>query len=172
VGVKIKMKNKKGEAIGGIILFAVMVIVAASFLPAIFSSQAQMTNPYTVSNETYSTAAAGSSVYITGQDLIGTPSEIWNATGAQLPCINNFTFSEVVRTDTGVKGIQMTSVASKKTADCNSVNISYQYGGEGYVDDSGGRGIANLIGLFAAIALLGGAIFYWVKSGGFDFLGK
>jgi hypothetical protein len=164
------MKNKKGQAIGGLIIFAVMIIVATAFLSPIFSSQAQMTATYKLSNTTIVPAAASSSVYLTGQDLIGTPSEVLNQSGATINCAGNFTFSEVVRTDTGVKGIVMTSKSTLSSVYCSKVNVSYEYGGEGYVDDAGGRGMASMIGLFSVLALLAGAIFYWYKEGGFEFL--
>jgi hypothetical protein len=161
------MKNKKGEAVGGIILFAVMIIVAIAFLPAIFSSQGALTSNYTQTAQ-YTPAAASSSTYVLGQELLNTPTVV-NDSGA-FNCANNVTFSEVVRTDTGVKGIAMTSKSTISAVYCSKLNVSYAYGGDGYIDDSGGRSIAGLIGLFAVLALLAGSIYYWYQNGGLDFI--
>jgi flagellin-like protein len=164
------MEKKGVSNVGGIILFAVMIIVAAAFIPAIFSSQTSMTGNYTESAQ-YTPAAAGSSTYVTGQDLLNTP-VVLNESGADINCAGNVTFAEVVRTDTGVKGISMTSVATISSVYCSTLNVSYAYGAEGYVDDSGSRGVAGLIGLFAVLVLLAGAIYYFYREGGLDFLNR
>lgn len=163
------MENK--QLAGLLLLFVGIVVVTALFNP-IASNQQEMTTPYTAVNSTYSTAAAGSSVYIVGKELIGTPSEVFNESGAQIPCENNVTFSEVVRTDTGVKGIAMTSVATRSAVYCSKVNVTYVYGGDGYIDDAGGRGVAGLIVVFASLGLLAFVIYEFYKNGYLDFLNR
>jgi hypothetical protein len=158
--------NKKGASVGSLILFAVVVIVAAALIPTIFGSQSTMTDSH-VNTAQYTTAAASSSTYVTGQELLSTPTVVNES--ATINCVANVTFAEVVRTDTGFKGISMTSVAAINRSLCSKVNVSYTYGADGYVEDTGGRSMASLIGLFSCLALLGAAAFYWYKENGLDF---
>lgn len=148
------MMNKKGVGVFEILVLFIGVVFVLALLPQIFSSQAQMTQTYSATNVTYTPAAAGSSVDLVGQELFGTPRVI-NQSGATIDCSNNVTIAEGVSPRTGTKRVLMTSDTLISSVYCSSLNVSYDYALEGYVDDSGGRGVAGLMGLFAVIALLG-----------------
>jgi uncharacterized protein HemX len=159
-GGNLKM-NKKGETnVGGIVLFAIAVIVGLVFVPIIFSQQSVMVTTYT---ETQTAQAVPTvTTALTGQSLIGTATVV-NETGA-VDCSANYTITDGVDTATNTKRVLMTPVATDSL--CTVLNYSYTYGPEGYVDNSGGRALAGNIGLFAALALLGAAIYYFVKNNG------
>lgn len=158
--------------IGGLVLMAIMLIVGASLLPQIASNQAQMSATYNYNTSSGSaiitSAVASSSTYITGQSLLSSPLVV-NRSGTQ-NCATNVTFTDdAVNPTTNQKQIKMTSSSLiNRTYTCAEVNVSYVYGGDGYIEDSGGRTVAGLILLFSALALLGGAIYYWYSEYGAD----
>lgn len=163
---KIEKKNKRGQAMGGLVLLFIGIIVAAALIPQIANNQEAMRTTYTYSGKNVAPAVAGSAVYLTGQNLLSTPTVV-NLTGNQ-NCANNVSFTDVaVSPTTGVQTIKMTSDAQYvATEDCPFVNITYTYGPSGYIADSGGRTIAGLIVLFSALALVAFAIFIWYKNNG------
>ena len=149
--------------VGPIILFAVMVIVAVAFIPDIFKSQEAMRTTYTATHLDYAAPVTAQGKFtLTGQSLLSTATVV-NNTGA-LDCANNYTVASGVSSTTGTKRVLISAPAN--TSACRNVNISYTYGPEGYIDDSGGRSMAGLIGLFSVLALLGGAIYYWYRNNG------
>lgn len=163
--------NKKGEGkvVGTLVVFAVMVIVAAAFLPQIFANQSQMTNTFHRENVTYTLPAVGGSLFIEGQEYIGNL-EAYNGTGAAVVVDSaNFTIVEAVNPSNNLKGINLTVVSTSSYAG-SAINLSYDLGLEGYADDTGARSVAGLMGLFAGLALLAGGIYFFYKEGGMDYL--
>jgi hypothetical protein len=171
------MMDKKGQlALGGILIAFIGIIVAASLLPQIFVNQEAMRTTQVYNQSVVAAApgvtpaAAGASVFLTGQNLLSTPTVV-NVTGdpTALPCTANFTFTDAaVNPSTGVQGIKMTSSSLWNIKACSKLNISYTYGPEGYVADAGGRSMAGLIGLFATLLLAIFAIWAWYRyNGGF-----
>ncbi len=79
--------------------------------------------------------AAGASIDLIGQELLSVPTVI-NRTGAEVITTGNYTIAEGVSTSTGVKTIILTTKAGSVYAS-KDVNISYTYGPDGYVDDTG-----------------------------------
>ena len=157
--------------IGGLILMAIMIIVGTALIPQIASNQEQMRKTYDYNTSSGSAvitpAAAGGSEYITGQSLISTPLVV-NQTGA-FNCAANVSFtSDTVNPTTNLKQIKMTTSALINTTYCNKLNVSYTYGGEGYIEDAGGRTVASLILLFSVLALLAGVLYYWYVEYGAD----
>jgi len=154
--------NKQGETeIGGIIIFAFAMIVGLVFIAPIFSQQAVMTTAYT--NTQTAQAIPTAATALIGQELL-TAATIVNQSGASIDCSGNFSISEGVDTVTNTKRVLITPVLAGTM--CTKLNYTYSYGAEGYVDDTGGRAIAGNIGLFAVLALLGAAIYYFVKNNG------
>ena len=72
----------------------------------------------------------------------------------------NFTIEEAVNPSTNVKQVRLTPV-NESTYNSSSINISGDFGLQGYADDAGSRTVATLMGLFAALALLSVAIYYF-----------
>ena len=155
------MENK---GLAGIILMAIAIIVALAFFPAIASNQAKMTDTFSESKTLQAIPTVATA--LTGQELIGTATVV-NSTGVQ-DCSKNYTIAEGVDTATNTKRIIMTPTATD--ALCTVLNYSYTYGAEGYIDDTGGRALADTIILFASLALLGVVIYYFWTNGSLDFI--
>ncbi|MCK9429540.1 MAG: hypothetical protein M0R17_06010 [Candidatus Omnitrophica bacterium] len=164
--------NKKGMSAGALVMMAIGIIVALAFLPAIFSSQAQVTNTYFIRNGTVTLGAVGTYVDLPYQEFEGTLI-FSNATGdatAYPVNVANFTIVESVSPTTNEKRVRLTPVATSAYGGA-VVNYSGTFGLVGYADDAGSRGVAGMIGLMAGLAVLAIGIAYFVKEGGLDFIG-
>lgn len=156
------MKDRKGEINTGIVIMTFLsIIVGLILMSGSFDYIGQATNTFTLSNYTFTFPAAGSTVDLYGQELINTPAIINRSNGAVVPA-SNYTIAESISTVDGLKRIRLTA----KAGYFNNVvtNASYDYGHVGYIDSSGGRSIADLIPIFAAIALVVAALAMVVKE--------
>lgn len=163
---KCKKKKKKGQTVGGIgtvILMFVLIVVGIALVTPVFQTQGTMTDSITLTNATYTSPANGATIDLIGQSLLSTP-VVHNATDGAIVPATNYTIAEGVSTSTGVKTIQLT--VDDATWASKSVNVSYVYGADGYIDSAGGRAIADNIGLFAVLALVAGVLFYFVRENG------
>ena len=110
----------------------------------------QMVYNTTAGSNAITIPAAGVTIDLTGQELFGTPTTVFaNGTAYN---VANFTIDEGVSTTTGVKTIRLTSVANVYEAGEN-INITYTYGDDGYIDNSGARSMAALIVIMFALAI-------------------
>lgn len=153
------MKNKKGEITTGLILMTFLsIIVGLVLLTGSFDFLGQATNTFYLSNQTYTAPAVSSTIDLYGQELIDTP-VVYNRSNMTAGAIasGNYTIAERVSTIDGVKRISYTSNAGSVFAG-QPINVSYTYGHLGYIDSAGGRSIADLIPIFAAIALIVAAL--------------
>ena len=159
-------KKKKGEVTVGVLLIMfITIVVGVALVVPVFQTQGTMINANSYATTSYALPAGETSVTdLTGQSLLST-AVVVNKTGS-VNCATgkNISIQEGVSTTTGLKTVQL--VRSGISPDCTSLNISYSYGANGYVDSAGGRAIAGTIGLFSVLALLGAIIFYYVKSEG------
>ncbi len=146
--------NNKGESqgmIGGFIIAFVGIVVAIALFQAIAQDVGVVQNTQTQGADYQVTLPAnGESIDLVGQEILSTPAVTAVGNGTVLAA--NYTISEIVSTSTGVKTIsyQVDTV----TFENQLVNISYDYGGDGYIEDGGSRSIAGLITIFAALAIL------------------
>ena len=159
--------NKKGQSqigvfIGLFIVLLVGLILLTSSAQNVGLSTTTITLGGVNSNNTLIAAdipAVGSSVDLVGQDLIDTPVVV-NGTTGETVAAGNYTISEIVSTSTGVKTISFQlddpefSSTNQTASSSIGLNITYQYGPDGYINDSGGRALSNLIILMFAIALV------------------
>jgi len=151
--------NKQGQVninLGLLISVAVAVIVGAVLLIGV-SSYVEQTRATYVHNDSLGTCtttpSAGESIDLVGQDVMADSVIVINCSGDNIAVpTTNYTISEVVSTTTGVKTISYTSIGTGTYND-SLVNISYTYGAEGYIDDSGGRAVAQLIIVFMALLI-------------------
>ena len=161
--------DKKGEiGIGVLMLTFISVLVGLILLQAVAPNIGQATNSYsyTTATKNYTTtlpAANGSKVWLNGQDLLSTPT-VYNMTGALTWGTGNYTIAEGVNPTTGVKGIYLQADRFPNAALANPVNITYEYGSDGYINNSGGRAMANLILIFFAMAVLGVVLYPVIKE--------
>jgi len=148
------MVESGGIGIGTLIMVAITVIVGAVLLVASASNTEQTVHVYTASNVTYTAPLDGETIDLDGQELIGTPI-VYNATGPidASVIINaaNYTIDEGISASTGLKTVQYTS--NEDEYESRSINISYQFGGDGYADDAGARAVIPLILIFMALAI-------------------
>lgn len=165
--------NSKAQTMGGLLLAFVGIIVGI----ALFLYVSQTIGTYT-NLETYNTsggnaavtlAANGASVDLTGQEY-GDDLLMYNATGGGLISDGNYTVGEYVSPTTGVKSVYI------QTDDAEvagwSVNVSYTYGPDGYIDNSGGRSMALLIGIFMALGIAVVALVPALRSGVLNMMRK
>ena len=144
--------DRKGQvSVGMVVILGIAAIVGL----ILFQAAAQETGKslpglVTANNVTYTFPAAGSKLIITGQELVGTILVMNSTDGSVVPA-TNYTVAEEVRTTDGYKGIVVTAKAGYYNS--KSVNISYQYYPDGYIDDSGGRGVMGIVVVLAAIAV-------------------
>lgn len=155
--------NKRGQAFGALILLFIGAIVALALLPAIAENAQEISRTVVVENNTITMPAAASSLDLDGQELLDTPL-VTNATGGEAVPASNYTVAEVVSTTTGVKTVNILSNGGLFEGE--SVNISYTYGVDGYADNAGARSLGNFVALFAALGLLGFAVFYGIGRAG------
>jgi len=148
--------NKKAEEIGIGVIMTVFITVLVGVV--LFQAVAQEAGKgsQTVDYDTNTGSATvvvpadGVTIDLPGQELLNTPVVTNNTDGTTIAA-GNYTIDEGVSTTTGVKTIRYTAVGSE--FDGLNMNLTYQYGADGYIDSSGGRAIAGLIAIFFALAI-------------------
>lgn len=141
--------NKRGQ-VGAFVTLAITAIVVLVLIPTIAQYVGQTTETGTITYQV-TPAAASASIDLTGQEYMSTATVV-NESDA-FDCSGNVSIAEGVSPRTGTKRIIMTSDATISSIYCSTLNVSYDYAPEGYIDDAGGRGLAGLIVIMAALAL-------------------
>lgn len=147
--------NKKGqgtmELMGTIIVVAIGVIVALVILTGALSPLiGQSTLTQTLTNDTITAAAVNSSINLEGQAVVGSII-IANSSGTVIVG-TNFTVANKQVVD-GVLTSTLTTNDAGSAYAGEALNVSYTLEPEGYISSSGGRAMANLIMIFAAMAI-------------------
>jgi len=163
--------NKRGQmSLGMIVLLVVGVVVVLALMPTIINEQYKMTNKLSVDDETTNLTTEG--CYTAGGQVNESDSDCnitvdaWYPSGDWRLSEGSCDLSSV--TVTNGTGTELTAstdynlhadeglVEMLNTSDTESTNIlvDYDYCDEGYNKDSGSRGMASVISLFAALALL------------------
>lgn len=144
--------NSKGQlGIGALMIAFIGVIVAVLLYQSIggFVGESTGSSVHTAYNQSVTFPAAGSSVELYGQEIIGTPIVTNRTDGTTVPA-SNYTISEGVGTS-GVKRVLLTAHAGGYVG--KAVNVTYSSYPEGYIDSGGGRSLALLIPILAALAI-------------------
>ena len=145
--------NIKGEITTGAVLVGFIgILVALILMQGSFPFIGAATNTYTLTNRTFTGGAGGVQIDLVGQELLSTPI-VSNKTGQQVAGAGNYTIAEGISRVDGLKRIIYTP-AGNGYLNSTAVNISYDYGQEGYVDDTAGRSVAGLIPIMAALAIV------------------
>jgi len=146
--------NRKGQ-VSILLVCAIAVIIGLVLLQQVATNVEQGTRAVSgtvaVTNETFTTPALDAVKELTGQELVGTPTVVNQTAGSEIISTGNYTIYECVRTSDGLKGIcykTLTEAGAER-----AYNISYVYYPDGYIDDAGGRSIAGIIVLLAAIGI-------------------
>lgn len=162
--------DNKGQAGMGIFLIAfVAVIVGLVLFQAIAGQVGTATTSATLVAGQYTIPAAGVTIDLIGQDLLSTPAVI-NRSGGEAVTATNYTIQEGVSATRGVKTIQMTGKGGYYAS--KAANVSYTYGPDGYINDSGGRAIAGIIIIFVALGIAVVALEPTLRSGVLQMMGK
>lgn len=155
--------SKKGEIeVGTMLMIFIGVIVCLALVPALGTFIGANTGTTDSGNFTKTAGAAGVTIDLVGQDLMNTPI-VTNASNGVVINSGNYSITEGVSSTTGVKTIQYTTATGSAWAS-KSINISYTYGGAGFIDDAGGRAMVNLILVFAALSVAVFALFPSIKE--------
>lgn len=163
--------DKKGEiTIGEILLAFIGVLVGAVLFLSVMQTVGDASNSIAFTtatgNYTFTMPANGSSVDWTGQDLLSTP-VVYNASGIAAISAALYTVGERVSPTTGVKTVYL-QADTVPAGDQVSVNATYVYGPDGYINNSGARAVAGIIGIFMALAIVIVAMVPALRSGVLD----
>ena len=153
--------NNRGQktGIGILIVLFIGAIVGLVLLQTTAQETDDALTTRFLANRTITAPAAGSTTDLVGQELLSTPI-VTNASGGGVVPTTNYTIAEGVSTVDGLKRIRYTTVGPSPFAS-KSVNVSYTYGPEGYIEDSAGRSIFSLVIILGALAL---AVFLLIPS--------
>ena len=168
--------NNKGqmEVAALIILFISILVGLVLFLPIAQNvgsvTDTQVFNT-TESGTVFTAPASGASTDLTGQELIGDAVVQNGSDGTAIETAGNWTVTEIVSTTTGVKTLSFTTTAGSEFAS-KSVNLTYTYGPDGYIESAGARSITGLIVLFFALGIAVVAMTPVMRSKLFDLVGK
>lgn len=168
--------NKKAQMnIGTIVVLIMGIFVAIALGTQIFNQQAILTDKISVNNESidYSTAYNSTGgINLTGNSeftLTNAPTG-WKITKCPLESFVLRNTSDIFTVDidytvdltTGIVTFKNTTVVQAGGA--NITNATYVYCPDGYNVDAGSRGMARIIGLFTALALMAFVVAYALKE--------
>lgn len=162
--------NKNGQVGLNFVLIALIgILVGIVLLPTIAEFVSKSTGTVSLVNGTYTAPAEGSSIDLPGQELLSTPI-VNNVSGPSVPT-TNYTIAEGISNTTSLKRILLTMPVGSGY-DAQEINISYDFGPEGYIDNAGGRSLASLVIIFVALAIAVIALVPTLKSKILDFRQK
>lgn len=156
--------DSKGEVnTAGLILLFVGIIVGLVLIQAVGPFIGQTTGTQSLVNHTFTAPAVGSKGDLIGQELLSTPIVYNSSNVTDVVSATNYTIAETISSVDGLKRISYTSLTGSKYASKN-VNITYDYGMEGYADDAGARSVIGLILIVAALGLVAFILYYIFKD--------
>ena len=161
---------EKGLGFGLILTVFIGVIVGIVLFQASADQIGNTAIKVTTSNALYTAPAAGVTIDLVGQELLNTPT-VTNRTSGGTVSATNYTIFEGVSPTTGVKTIRYKTLAGSEFAG-KEINVSYQYGTSGYVEDTGTVAVIGLILIFAALAIAVIALVPTLRSGVLTLIGK
>lgn len=153
--------NRKGQLGLGVVILSFIVIIVglALYSGGIAPNVGTLTQTTSVANQTYTLPAAGSSIFIAGQKLIGSAVALNASNSSQVVAASNYTVTQ--DTTSGVLRLKLTSVAGPYAT--KNINLSYSFEPEGYISDAGARSVTQLIGIMTALAIV--VIAVWAAMG-------
>lgn len=161
--------NKRGQVVGiGFIILAFVVIVVglALYTGSLSPNVGQLTQTRNSFNQSFTVPANGGASQITNCEQKAISVILTNATSGAIVPSTNYTISQVVGSG-NVLVAQLNSTGGVYAS--RSVNLSCNYEPYGYLSDGGSRGIALIIPVFFAIALLV-AVIPSAREGFMDFI--
>lgn len=162
--------DKRGVSVGTMVMVFIAVIVGLALLTGngIAGQVASSTQTQsTVNHSVTSGASDGTSVELYGSDVVGTPTVI-NGSSNTVIYGTNFTFRKGIGAD-GQQTLLMVTNAAAVTSGYagKTINVTYTYEPDGYMEDAGARGMFNTVTIFAAL-LIAVAALWGIKKSVFD----
>ena len=160
----------ESKYIAGIIVGFIAVIIGITFYAsdAVSGNIGLMTKTTSVNNKTVTLPAVSTvgELSTCGQRVLSIA--ITNSSGGELLTSSNYTTGQKVSTSDGYLVSTITPTATSLYGG-QSVNVTCTYEPRGYVNDSGSRGIINIIAIFMVILIIVSAspdLREWVKGFG------
>lgn len=162
------MNSKAQLGVGVILTLFIGALVGLVLLQSAAQQTSNSLNTANLINRTFTAPANGATIDLVGQELLSTP-VVTNTTGAVITS-GNYTIAEGVSTTDGLKRIRYTANSGQGAS--QSLNVSYTYGPEGYIEDGGGRSIFGLVVIFGALSIAVFLIVPSLRNGVLDFVGR
>lgn len=141
--------NKKGQALNGILLTFIGIVVGVILFTAVSQEVGNSTNTVAVANTTLATTVNGTAQYITGYKAISSV-VVYNATGGTIASGNYTIENNVVYN--GALAIKITPTVNSAIY-LSAWKVSGTAEPTGYISDSAARNVAGLIAIFFALAI-------------------
>lgn len=171
------MKSKKGASFGNILIGFLGIMVVFALLPTIATNQAVLNtknsavdDPIDISSAVINPGSINASVTFT---LTNAPTG-WKLTDSDC-AISDYTFSNstsdftettdyVITASAGTFTLKNTTSTLTMVVDDNTTYVDYDYCADGYIGDSGARGVSGLILIFASLGILGFSVWFFWKG--------
>lgn len=155
------MNNKGNLGMIGLVITAFIGLLVGIVLlnGGIYENVGTVTNTRTATNLTVTSPANGSTAAILGQAIEGSVT-VTNETHDDISSEFIFASSQVL--NGAFTGTITTNIANNAN---KNVNLSYTYQPDGYIQQAGGRSVAGLIAVFAALAVAVFALVPALRSG-------
>ncbi len=153
-----------GKAIFTVFIGAIIAVV---FLASIANSVFDQSTTFTNANETVTALAVNTSLSLVGRELTDSPSATtWNATNesdATNQQNNGITLSTA--TVNGIRTVVLTLNDTAEDFVGDTINVSYIYEPDGYLERAVDRNIVGLITLFGALGALVFVLVVFIMNG-------
>ena len=144
-----------------ILMVFVGVIITATLIVSIADQVVGDTTTQTLLS-TLTAPAVNSTLDITGRDLV-TSTSIVNASNISQTA-TGVTLQDAIGTS-GLKTVQLTTADTGAAFAGTSVNVTYTFNPDGFINGAGARSITNLVIIFGALAILIFAITRFIDTG-------
>ena len=160
--------NRKAQinVLGVLLIAFVGIIIGIALFQVVSQTVGDATNTYDMANQSVSSVNATYS--LTGQSVSSVV--VYNTTGDAIVSSGNYTIANNQVVD-GTLTARIT-VEADAIYQGGDWEVSYTYEPDGYIDSAGGRGVALLIPIFAALAIAVLALVPAFRNGVMDLLGK
>ena len=156
--------------VGLFIMIGVVAIVGLVLLQSSAQQVGETTRTVALANGSYNIGTTVNGVTdLIGMELLSTPLVLNASSGSVVVAAGNYTIAEGISATTGKKIIQY----KKLTGDINdTVRISYTYGPDGYIEDSGAKAITAIIIVMFAVGIAVVVMVPTLRSGLIDMVRK
>lgn len=161
-----KSLSSDGKAIFMVFFGAIIaVVLIGTFADNVFTQ----TNTYTWTNETYARPTVNTSTDLTGRELVGS-AIVLNSTVTNGTAGGGIVTGAIVSTGTSAStGLRSVQILLNDTAHAETsaagINVTYTFRPDGYLNLAGARGMASLIVIMSALAILVFVVVVFIKYG-------